>query len=535
MNQQQKVLIVDDSKTINYSISTILSENGFITYSAYSAEEAFNIIESDTFDLIILDIVLPEKNGFHFCNSIKQRNKYKNIPVIFITGVSDKDNILHAFELGAVDFIIKPFDSRELLARVKTHIELKITKERLEKEIVINKQKAESLAESERSYRLLFENMSDGFIVNKVFFNKDKDLYDFKIIAANNAFSQIVDRDIDEIIGINFKDILPNISEHCDDLLNISLNGGSKKLHYFYEKCSKYLNITVFYSKYGQFAAVIEDISMQKNAEIELQKSEQQLKELNATKDKFFSIIAHDLRSPFTSIIGLSEILANDSEIELEQCKEFSTLIYQSARKTYSLVENLLLWARSQTSKIKNEPQEFLLKELLLIVINHVQEEANSKEVEIIDMTNNELKVYADFDMLTIILRNLLSNAVKFNKVRGKIKIKANKKKDMIIISICDTGLGLKPEEISSLFRIDVNKIIIGGSNQEKGSGLGLILCKDFVNKMNGTIEVESEIGKGSCFTISLPTKKLAASVTGRPDNNEQTTKNEKKVNHFDR
>lgn len=509
MDQQQKVLIVDDSKTINFSISTILSENGFSTTSAYSAEEAFIIIENETFDLIILDIVLPERNGFHFCYSIKQRDKYRKIPVIFITGVSDKDNLLHAFELGAVDFIVKPFDARELLVRVKTHLELKMTKEMLEKEITLHKQKAEALEESERNYRFLFENMTDGFIVNKVFFNKEKDLYDFKIITANNAFTQIINSKIDEVVGLNIKDIFPNLAEHDEDFLKISLNGGSKKFQYYYDKGNKYLNISVFFSKYGQFAAVIEDISVQKTAEIELQKSEQQLKELNATKDKFFSIIAHDLRSPFTSIIGLSEILSNDSEIELEQCKEFSSLIYQSARKTYTLVENLLLWARSQTSKLKNEPEEFFLKEILEIVLNYIQDEANNKKVKIIDKINNDVKVYADFDMLTIVLRNLLSNAVKFNKLRGKIIIDSKIKEDKILILVSDTGLGLKQDEINNLFRIDVNKIMIGGSNQEKGSGLGLILCKDFLSKMNGTIEVESEIGRGSCFTISLPIKKF--------------------------
>jgi len=508
MNQRQKILIVDDSKTINYSISTILNENGFTSFSAYSAEEALSIIENETIDLIILDIVLPEKNGFQFCNTIKKREKYKDIPVIFITGVSDKDNILHAFELGAVDFIIKPFDPRELLARVKTHLELKTTKEKLEEEIILHKQKAEALEESERNFRLLFENMTDGFIVNKVSFNKEKDFYDFIIIAANNAFCQVFDVEINEIVGLNIIDIFPNLSEYSDDFLRISLNGGNKKIHYYYEKGNKYLNISVFFSKYGQFAAVIEDITQQKTAEIELQKSEQQLKELNATKDKFFSIIAHDLRSPFTSIIGLSEILANDTEIELQQCKEFSSLIYQSARKTYTLLENLLLWARSQTSKIKNEPQELLLKELLSIVINYVQEEANFKEIKIIDNVNEKIKVYADFDMLTIVLRNLLSNAVKFNKVRGEVTIESSQKEDIISISVTDSGIGFKPEEISGLFRIDVNKIMIGSGNQEKGSGLGLILCKDLVGKMNGTIEVESEIGKGSCFTISLPTIK---------------------------
>lgn len=508
MHQQQKVLIVDDSKTINYSISTILNENGFHAISAYSAEEAFNIIENETFDLIILDIVLPEKNGFQFCNTIKQRERYKNIPVIFITGVSDKDNILHAFELGAVDFIIKPFDPRELLARVKTHLELKTTKERLEEEISLHKQKAQALEESERNFRLLFENMSDGFIVNKVFFNKEKDLYDFKIIAANDAFARIVGNNINELIDTNIKDIFPDLSEYNEDFLKIALNGGSKKFQYYYEKGNKYLNISVFFSKYGQFAAVIEDVTQQKTAEIELQKSEQQLKELNATKDKFFSIIAHDLRSPFTSIIGLSEILANDSDIELEQCKEFSSLIYQSARKTYMLVENLLLWARSQTSKIKNEPHEFILKEIIGIVISQIQEEAQARKIKIFDNISNEIIVYADFDMLTIVLRNLISNAVKYNKEGGEVKIDAIYGDEKTIISVCDTGAGLKEDEISSLFRLDVNKIMIGGSNQEeKGSGLGLILCKDFVTKMNGTVEVESEIGKGSCFKISLPTK----------------------------
>ena len=227
--------------------------------------------------------------------------------------------------------------------------------------------------------------------------------------------------------------------------------------------------------------------------------------ELNATKDKFFRIIAHDLRNPFTSLLGVSELMIDNSEkYDAEQIRKCATLINSSARNVYSLLENLLEWSRSQTGNIEFKPEQFKLCELVDGIISVLEENANDKEIKIISKIEKGFPVNTDYNILNTVIRNLVSNAIKFTRKGGMVTVNAIKNENHITVSVKDTGIGISKEDIDKLFRIDV-KFTKAGTNHESGTGLGLILCKEFVEKLGGRIWVESEPEKGSEFNFTIP------------------------------
>ncbi len=236
-----------------------------------------------------------------------------------------------------------------------------------------------------------------------------------------------------------------------------------------------------------------------------LMESEAQLKELNANKDKFFSIISHDLKSPFTSLLGFSEYLVEDlDDLSQDEIKEFATNIHKAAKNVFNLLENLLQWSRIQTGRIKFSPTQFSLTELTESIIALYLVNAAKKKIKLVNELNVELNVFADKFMIDTVIRNLISNAIKFTKVGGEIKLIVKNEKDFIKVSVKDNGVGMKDEIKSKLFKIDEH-VTTKGTDQEKGTGLGLILCKEFVEKNGGKIWVESEVGKGSEFIFTIP------------------------------
>ena len=239
-----------------------------------------------------------------------------------------------------------------------------------------------------------------------------------------------------------------------------------------------------------------------------LEKTNLKLEELNKTKDKFFSIIAHDLRSPFNSIFGFSELLQQKKdELPAEKRNTFIDAIHTSSKRIYSLLENLLQWSRMQADRIKFDPQEFPVIIVVNDVLELLRENAVSKNIKFEKKISNDLTVYADIDMVNTILRNILSNSIKFTPPGGSIKLNAKKKDDSLHISISDNGIGIPEQEIPKLFRID-ESISTKGTEGESGTGLGLVLCKDFVEKNGGQIWIESKEGEGTTTHFTLMRKK---------------------------
>jgi len=247
------------------------------------------------------------------------------------------------------------------------------------------------------------------------------------------------------------------------------------------------------------------DITARKRAENQLARQTEQLKELNATKDKFFSIIAHDLRSPFGTIMGLSEMLLADlKDFDKDEIEKFLGMITASSRQAFSLLENLLLWAKNQRGTMSFQPEVLEVRKRVQENINLVQSQADKKEIAINCNIKSHLVVMADKNMIDTILRNLLTNAIKFTPHKGSIVVTAEKINPLVEISITDTGVGIAREERDNIFKI-VGKPGAFGTDNEKGSGLGLILCKEFVERHKGKIRVESEVGKGSTFRFTIP------------------------------
>ncbi len=357
--KRQKVLIVDDITKNIQLVANFLKQAGYEINFAISGKTALKHIEKEKFDLILLDIMMPEMDGFEVCKILKSNDETKDIPIIFLTAKTDIESITKAFKLGGIDYITKPFNKAELLARVTTHLKLQLQK--------------------------------------------------------------------------------------------------------------------------------------------------RNLKELNATKDKFFSIIAHDLKSPLNHLLGLSEIL--QKELESDRATDIlalANLINESAKSGRLLLENLLEWSRSQTGSMNFCPEILNLEKLTNEVIQLNENNAKQKNISLKSTIKSGVNAYADENMIKTILRNLISNSIKFTLEGGEIILKASKAKNVVTYSVSDNGIGIKPEDINKLFKIDVNPKSIGQS-KEKGTGLGLILCNEFIQKNGGKIWVESKFGEGSTFIFSLP------------------------------
>ncbi len=236
-----------------------------------------------------------------------------------------------------------------------------------------------------------------------------------------------------------------------------------------------------------------------------LHQSEESLKLNVQTKDKLFSIIAHDLRSPFNALLGLTEILSERvSNLAPDEIKKLSTHINKSSNTVLTLIDNLLNWSRSQTGKITLHPELLSIKEVADFCIEVTMLSAKEKNISLKSrLTKNDI-AFADKETITTVIRNLLSNAIKFTTNNGEVTIWANGNNGNIEVYITDTGVGISSDKLLQLFQID-KSTSTRGTNQESGTGLGLIICKEFVEKNKGSIRAESELKVGTTFTITLP------------------------------
>jgi signal transduction histidine kinase len=243
-----------------------------------------------------------------------------------------------------------------------------------------------------------------------------------------------------------------------------------------------------------------------KNQNVELGEKNETLEELNRTKDLFLSIISHDLRSPFNSLLGLTEILIlNKEKIQNSEMIRLVDSIHESAEQAYKLVLNLLEWSKLQSDRIEYSPIRLNLKKVALSNIELIKIQANNKGIEIYYENGGDgCYVNADENMVNTIIRNLISNAIKYTQSGGKIIIKCNCSELWCSVSVCDTGIGIPEETLKQIVNTD-DKVSTKGTLGELGTGLGLVLCKEFAKRNNGKIEAESEVKKGSTFTLKLP------------------------------
>ena len=357
-------------------------------------------------------------------------------------------------------------------------------------------------------YRWLIEESSDPIFAFT---------YEGRYIYVNKAFAVNVQKDQDFIIGRTIWDVFPK--DEADkryatvkktfesgepQIIEVRVPNTGGDLYYI-------TTTTPVKDEDGNVQTIIcisKNITSRKIAEMELQKSENFLRIANVTKDKFFSIIAHDLINPFNSIMGISEILLEHlPEYDTETLMKFVRGIYTSSNDAYLLLENLLEWSRAQTGRIEYKPEFHEFRDLVFQTIGLTENMAKAKGITINSSEYDGLMVFGDKNMITAILRNLVTNAVKFSQRDGLVTIDAQRTEDEVIISVKDTGIGIDTDTIEKLFIIN-EKTSEKGTENEKGTGLGLILCKEFVDKHGGKIWVESEPGKGSLFSFTLPLPK---------------------------
>ena len=364
------------------------------------------------------------------------------------------------------------------------------------------------LQKSEEKFRNVFEGSGIGMAILSL---------DGQFTKVNSVFCEMLEYKEQELISINFRDVThPGDIEKSVGLVKDLLKSGARESSLI-EK--RYLTkkgeiiwaltsvslLTEFENKPLYFIVQVQDITKRKRNEEQVLKYAEELKNLNASKDKFFSIISHDLRSPFNSLLGLTEFISHYyDDMNPSEVKSSILNVYNSAQQVYNLILNLLEWSMLQSGRIKVEKGVINLAEMGVEIINLYKDAADNKQLELVNNINENILVYADKYMIDTIIRNFVSNSIKFTNSGGKIIIKGVINGDNAEVSVTDTGIGISIANQKNLFRID-EQFRRDGTANEKGTGLGLILCKEFIEKNNGVLWVESEEGKGSRFSFTVP------------------------------
>jgi len=375
-------------------------------------------------------------------------------------------------------------------------------------DITDRKNYEQALKKSEEKFRNIFESSGIGMAILAP---------DGQFTKINNTFCEMIGYKEAEIIGMNFRNIthpgdLDKSLEITKELMtNDSLVNKSIEKRYFHKKGATIWALTTISlirdadNKPMFFIAQVQDITKRKKFEEQLIKYTEELKLLNAAKDQFFSIISHDLRNPFNSLLGLTEYIAHSyDEMTPLEIKSSVSNVYNSSKQVYNLILNLLEWSMIQSGRLSVNKSIINLAELGTEVMNLYVESANHKQLKLVNNMEQDILVYADKYMIDTIIRNFVSNSIKFTRPGGRITVKGIINGDNAEVSVTDTGVGISPEDQKNLFRIDEQTRRDGTAN-EKGTGLGLILCKEFIEKNNGVLWVESEENNGSRFSFTVP------------------------------
>lgn len=409
--KKNTILVVDDQPQNIRLIGTLLREH----YNLLIADNGPKAIETALGkmpDLILLDIMMPEMSGFEVCKALKNDKRTREIPIIFLTAKTETEDILKAFEIGGVDYVTKPFNALEVMARIKTHLELKNSKD------TIKQQYSELIKKNEQLTKAYSDLEHQAQNLNKLYLQ----------LIQNETF---------------------------------------------------------------------------------LRKSNEELQKLNEMKDKFFSIVSHDLRSPFAGILTMTDILNHHiDEFSKDELVDMLRSLNKTAQQTYKFIEDLLEWSRSQMGRIQMNIEKEDLSSIIAGTLLTLNQQAELKNITI--ENNVPIGTYAFFDnnMMATIVRNLISNAIKFTHKGGKVSLNSEQTtiqgKPFVRLSVSDTGVGMNEDKISQLFSLEKVQST-PGTEKEKGTGLGIVICRDFIEKMGGKISVESKLNEGTTFYVDIP------------------------------
>jgi len=337
------------------------------------------------------------------------------------------------------------------------------------------------------------------------------------IIDVNQATEQLTGYERSELVGSHISKIIQEDKSAANLLMkHVEQKADLRQFNTIIvtkDKKEKIIDTNYsFYNYLGKklIQVIGVDITDRRLAELAQDKRERELNRLNTAKNMFFSIIGHDLKSPFNSMLGFADILLESfDELDPPLQKQYIGYIHESLLNTYKTLDNLLLWSRSQMDHIEFKLQKLNLFALASEIIKLFKFSLSKKNIRVFNQVPEQLNVYADKDMLSSVIRNLISNAVKFTPEKGKIHITTRllvgeRKKRFIEVKVRDNGVGISAGTQSKLFNIE-DKTSTRGTQNEPGTGLGLAICRDFVVKLGGQIRIESELGKGASFIFTVP------------------------------
>jgi len=429
---------------------------------------------------------------------LQNGNNKKETPEIFEFTGKKKDGATFNCELTLSSFITEGKIYRVLINR----------------DISKRRRALQGIRESEERYRNLIESIDDflytferqGRFFKPVFYTasveKITGYTQAEMLQSLKQFLKIIHPDDFAYVKENLKNLIKSKTRTSAEIEFRIINRQGNML-WVRNK------IKITHDEYGgvkKISGLVSDVTLRKKSESDLQKSTSNLIKLNETKDKFISIISHDLRTPFSSILGFTDLILNDETLSHDESNQYVRYIQESSNAMLSLVNSLLDWTRLQTGRIRFEPQRINASELISKSIRTLAGTAFQKNITLNSNVPDDIFIYVDPDLITQVFNNLISNAIKFTKETGSITISARPSSHLRFyeFSVKDTGTGIKPEDQAKLFGID-NKFTTEGTAGEKGTGLGLSLVKEIIEKHEGTIKVESEYEKGSDFIFTLP------------------------------
>tara|TARA_B110000090_G_scaffold167619_1_gene186265 strand:- start:661 stop:1824 length:1164 start_codon:yes stop_codon:yes gene_type:complete len=373
----------------------------------------------------------------------------------------------------------------------------------LEKNAILQKRYIENFNAKDENFSSLFNSTDSAFQVIAPIYNEDDKVVDYYYKNVNDNYLNKIGKTREEVINKRGTDIIGFHEDYWFETIEKVARTGNSIIYNNYSK-SQNVDYELYAWKVNEtdVAALLNDITEQKRNELVLQHSKEEIQKLNTSKERLVSIIAHDLRSPFNAILGFSNLLIENNN--LEETLEYSKIIFEKAKETLVLLDNLLDFGNLNGKYVHFNPTKVLLSSVIGRAVKSYLPDAALKNISLVFNSEENLYVYVDETMLKSVTKNLISNALKFTESNGKVTVSIKQSNGICEVLVSDNGVGIPLEKQADLFNFKTNRTT-RGTLDEKGTGLGLLICKEYLEKNNGTIQVESESGKGSTFTFTLP------------------------------
>ncbi|MEI6433949.1 MAG: ATP-binding protein [Bacteroidota bacterium] len=463
------ILIIDDDAKRNLILQTLLIPMDFSVISAYTGEEGIQLIKDHPPEMVILDVKLPDINGFDVLEKIKSQEFSKHCFVILISSVLiNSDDQSKGFESGADGYLVFPLSNREFTARIQAFVR--------------HKQTIDSLRNSEQHLKTVLENTSHGMLMID---------YEGKIKFANNAAQRLFHRTASKMKNLVFGLPITGSEKTVIDI-PVDENVITAEIEVTETGIGKQKVSIVTLHDITEYRKKAEKMTDQ--IDLLLNKERHQ--------DKMFSMIAHDLRSPFNVLLNLTEALVEDNEdMSREEILRHLGSIYNSSQKVFNLLINLLEWSRIKTGNWQQYPQNINLRNSVSEVFVLYKEMAIKKNISLINRIPSDTQFYTDANILRALFRNLVSNAIKFTSQGGYIAVDAKPEGAYLKVWVEDNGVGMTDEKLHNLFDRDH---MGEKTHQESGTGLGLFLCRELVEIVGGKLEITSKINQGTTVSCTF-------------------------------